>query len=167
MPILDRHDENLVGLDFVRQRVLQYLNKIVARQQAVGISMRQTLLGQEHQRHHDPCHGVMPSLPAPDLIFGPAATALRILEGPLNEMPRPLHRNPVTKGCIGLCIRQTALQIRPVELPTTPEVPATRLGLNTVPQPDTPCQIRDNNRAFLPSRRVVFRPAEAGCCAAH
>lgn len=132
MPVLDRHDEIGVGLDLGGQLVLHDLHQIVALQQAVGVAVGQTLLGQEHQRHHDQGHVVMPSLPATSLVVGHPTTALRLLNGTLDEMPRPLHQRELPQRCIGLCIRQAALQFRPVEFSAHQKMPGTRLGRDSL-----------------------------------
>ena len=93
MPVLDGQDKVCIGVDLARQLVAKNLNEVIAGQQPVRVPMGQSLLGQEHQSHHDQRHRGVLSLPTPNLIVRHAAAAFCVFKSALGEMPCPLHRN--------------------------------------------------------------------------
>lgn len=135
MAILDGGDEVGIGFDLAGQLVTHDLHQVIARQQIGRFAVGHALLGEEHQRHHDQRHVMVPRLPTPDLIVRHAAGAFGILERALHEMPRRLHLRQATQTCLGLGIGQAELQFRAVYLAAYQEMPAARRGFLAVPQP--------------------------------
>lgn len=159
MAILNGRSEVGIGFDLARQLVAHDFDQIVAGQQVCRLAVGETLLGQEHQRHHHQRHVMVPRLPAPDLILRHATSSLGILEGPFHEMPCHLHVRQPTQARLGLSIGQAELQLRAVDLPPHQEIPAVRPFLGAIPQPHMLLQVIGNDFAFLPLTHRQSAPA--------
>lgn len=161
MTLPDRRGEVFVRVDFRRKLVSRHLNHIETGQQAVRIAQRQTLLGEKDMSDQHQRHMVIPSEPATHLLLGHDARAFGILQRPLDEVARRLHRaRPMaahSTGRISACRRRS-----PVAPTDARAVPARscrsrqrcgRSGIRQRPLPSRRCATSSGAKPMPVARR--------------
>src|SRR5260370_27719373 len=133
---------------------------VITAQEWMRLSVIDAGIQHKLRRHHHQGHVTMPGLPLTGLILRHANMALRILKGALDPEALRLHLGKLGNACFRGGVAQTVFDRRGgVDFPAHDQMPASRYGTLSIPQPHAPMQHLDDQVSFGRAPQGLLSPS--------